>query len=454
MCVIAGFALLQTIRLASASNTILHTFAGEPTDGRSPSGGMTLSNNVFYGTTRYGGAHNNGIIFRMNPDGSGYSILHHFAGGMNDGSDPTGTLVVAGSTIYGTTMNGGSNNAGTVFSIDTSGSNLALLHTFPTGMDDGTLPPGPLVLVDSTLYGVTEQGGTDNLGTIFKINTDSTGYAILHSFASGTSDGHLPIAGLTLAGSTLYGTTAQGGTSGNNAGTLFKIDLTGTGYMLLHSFTGIHGDGDNPEHTLTLFASTLYGVTNQGGTAGTGTIFKIDASGTGYGVLYSFEGSTGNDGHPSSALTAFEDHLIGSTDPMDANIPGLVYSVGLNGSGFGTLYRFNGPTTEGREPGADLAVIGSTMYGVTGFGGTGRGVIYALALPTPTILSVNHPDNSHFSLTGQAFPNSAVAIDFSPNLATEFMLLDTVMSDANGMFGYIDSTIAGDSMKFYEATSQ
>src|SRR6185295_7115047 len=124
-----------------------------------------------------------------------YSILHHFAGGINDGAGPTGTLVVAGSTIYGTTINGGPNNFGTIFSIDTSGSNFALLHTFPTGTNDGTFPPGSLVLVASTLYGVAEQGGTDNLGAIFKIDTNGANYAKLHDFATGTSDGHLPLAG-------------------------------------------------------------------------------------------------------------------------------------------------------------------------------------------------------------------------------------------------------------------
>jgi len=435
-----------------ASNTILHTFAGEPNDGRAPAGGITLVGNVFYGTTRYGGAHNDGTIFRMNPDGSGYSILHHFAGGMNDGSGPTGTLVVAGSTIYGTTINGGPNNFGTIFSIDISGSNFVVLHTFPTGTDDGTFPPGTLVLVDSTLYGVAEQGGTDNLGTIFKIDTNGANYAKLHDFATGTSDGHLPLAGLTVAGSTLYGTTAQGGTSGNNAGTIFKIDLTGTGYMLLHSFTGIHGDGYNPEHTLTLFGSTLYGVTNQGGTAGTGTIFKINTNGTGYGVLYSFEGSTGNDGAPSSALTVVEDHLIGSTDPINANIPDLVYSVGLDGSGFGTLYRFNGPTTEGREPGGDLAVIGSTLYGVTGFGGTGRGVVYALPLPTLKIDAVSLSNDGQFFLTGESFPNSSINIEASPDLATDFISLGVTTSDANGVFQFEDNLgTPGPAMKFYRA---
>jgi uncharacterized repeat protein (TIGR03803 family) len=296
---------------------------------------------------------------------------------------------------------------------------------------------------------MTEQGGADNLGTIFKINTNGTGYATLHQFATGIGDGHLPFGGLTLAGSTLYGTTAQGGSSG--AGTLFKIELNGSGYMLLHQFTGVQGDGRNIEHSLTLVGTTLYGVTNQGGKNGTGTIFKINTDGGGYSVFYSFEGSTGNDGHPSSPLTLVNGHLVGSTDPIDASIPDIIYSIALDGSGFGVLYRFNGPTTEGREPTGDLAVIDSTMYGVTSQGGTGRGVVYALALPILKIVSVNHSNDGHFVLTGQSFPNSSIAIATSPDLATGFMPFDTTTADANGVFQYDDDGVAGVPMKFYRA---
>jgi len=440
---LAGYSL-------AGPNVILHNFAGEPNDGRNPAGGLTLSNNVLYGTTRYGGLHGIGTIYRMNRDGSAYAVLHDFAGGAADGSNPIGTLVLSGSTIYGGTFNGGPNNLGTVYSIQTNGSSFTVLHTFPTGSGDGAFPCAPLVVVDTTLYGTTEQGGSDNLGTIFKMNTNGTGYGKIHDFVTGPTDGHLPLTGLTLAGSTLYGVTAQGGNT-NNAGTLFKIGLNGTGYVLLHQFTGIHGDGYNPEHTLTLIGSALFGNTNQGGTAGTGTIFKINTDGTGYDVLYSFEGSTGNDGHPSSALTVVEDHLIGATDPIDNSIPDLVYSIALDGSGFGVLYRFNGATSEGREPGGDLAAIGSNLYGVAAFGGTGGGVIYTLVLPTLKIIALDRSSNSQFSLTGQTFPNSTVTIEIFPNLQADPTESYQTTADSSGLFQFDDSN-ANVLARFYRVT--
>jgi uncharacterized repeat protein (TIGR03803 family) len=435
-----------------ASDTILHTFAGEPTDGRNPGGGMTLSGGLFYGTTRYGGAHSKGVIFRMNPDGSGYAILHHFAGGSGDGEGPIGRPASDGSALYGTTFNGGLNNSGTVYSIDTSGI-VKLLHTFPTGANDGAIPSGSLIIIGSSLFGMTEEGGPDNLGTVFRINTDGTGYTVLHNFANSTDDGHLPFGALTALGSTLFGTTSQGGHN-SNGGTVFKIDIGGSNYSLLHEF-GVHGDGYNPEKTLTPVGSTLYGVTNQGGTAGTGTVFKINTDGTGYAVLYSFEGRNGNDGQPSSALTLVGNHFIASTDPIDNTIPGLLYSIKANGSAFGVLYEFNGSTTEGREPGGDLVTIGSTMFGVTSQGGSGNGVIYALQLPTLGITIVSYSNDGHVNLSGQDFPNTTISIDTTPDLTTSFNPLGTTTSDANGTFVYDDNLgMASPSLRFYRVVDE
>lgn len=438
---------------ACLASTVIHDFAGAPNDGRNSSGGIVIADNLLYGTTGFGGPTNgSGVIFRMNPDGSGYTILHTFYGGTNDGARPAGRLLVSGSTIYGVTQNGGPSNFGTVYSMDITGSNFKVIHSFTGGANDGEFPNAPLVLVNSTLYGVCELGGPDNLGIIYQIDTGGTGFTVLHAFATGPTDGHLPFGGLTLSATTLYGVTAQGGNS-NNAGTIFKIDINGSGYALLHQFSGVQGDGYNPEHNLTLIGNILYGVTNQGGTAGTGTIFKIGIGGNGYAVLYSFEGATGNDGHPSSALTLVADHLIGATDPIDNSIPDLVYSVRSDGSGFGVLYRFNGPTSEGREPGGDFAVIGSTLYGATGYGGSaGNGVVYTLDLPLLKITSVMRPAANEFSLTGQAFPNSGVTIEVIPDLETGPESLYPTTADGNGVFHFDDLNAAG-SLKFYRATS-
>lgn len=110
-------------------------------------------------------------------------------------------------------------------------------------------------------------------------------YSILHTFGA-SGDGAHPLGALTLSGSTLFGMTSDGGT--NDRGVLFKIGTDGSGYQLLHSFLGYTLDGSDPEGSLTLSNSTLYGMTSTGGTNNPGgTVFSIKTDGTGYQMLCS-----------------------------------------------------------------------------------------------------------------------------------------------------------------------
>jgi len=124
-----------------------------------------------------------------------------------------------------------------------------------------------------TFYGATYYGGTGNAGTVFKIDSAGT-QTVLHNFTD-MPDGANPVAGLIRdAAGYLYGTTAHGGSSG--LGTVFRMGPTGT-IKLLHTFTG--SDGALPYPGLTwASAGTLYGLTNTGGAGGFGVVFKIALS--------------------------------------------------------------------------------------------------------------------------------------------------------------------------------
>jgi uncharacterized repeat protein (TIGR03803 family) len=131
-------------------------------------------------------------------------IVHDFAG--EEGRWP-GNLLLSGPTLYGTTGSGGSSNCGTVFKLETDGSGFTVLKEF-AGSDGAGPGPGGLVVSGTTLYGTTGSGGSSNCGTVFKLETDGTGFAVLKQFAG--SDGADP-SGLLLSGTTLYGTTHNGG---------------------------------------------------------------------------------------------------------------------------------------------------------------------------------------------------------------------------------------------------
>jgi uncharacterized repeat protein (TIGR03803 family) len=145
-----------------------------------------------------------------------------------------------------------------------------VIHSF-TGGSDGALPIAGLILdASGDLYGTTANGGADDAGTVFKLTPTGT-ETVLYPFTGG-SDGAYPQAGLIADGSgNLYGTTNSGGESGN--GTVFQLTPTGA-ETVLYSFTG-SGDGANPTAGLVADGSgNLYGTTNSG--AGTyGTVFKL-----------------------------------------------------------------------------------------------------------------------------------------------------------------------------------
>lgn len=149
-----------------AGSFTLHEFSGGSADGASPYHGVPyVSGSTLYGLTRDGGAYGAGTAFRMNTDGTGFTVLHTFAGGERDGGDPYGSLTLSGSTFYGMTSLGGLGGWGTLFRMNMDGTGLTLLHGFSGS--NGRMPLGSLTLSGSTLYGMTLMGGDGNFGTVF-----------------------------------------------------------------------------------------------------------------------------------------------------------------------------------------------------------------------------------------------------------------------------------------------
>jgi uncharacterized repeat protein (TIGR03803 family) len=129
------------LRPAQASYTIVYRFFGGPKDGAVPTGRLIQgSDDMLYGTTPLGGAVGCGTVFRIAPDGSGFTLLHSFTGAPTDGASPADDLIQsADGTLYGTTETGGSLDRGTVFQMAPDGSDFTLLHNFLGG--SGPTPP-------------------------------------------------------------------------------------------------------------------------------------------------------------------------------------------------------------------------------------------------------------------------------------------------------------------------
>ena len=248
------------------------------------SAGLILSGNTLYGTASWGGTVGDGTAFSINTDGSGFTTIKNFAEVLN-GYDPSAGLVLSGSTLYGTTSGTLSSyfyptiDDGTVFAVNTDGTGFMTLNVFTNG-SDGSVPMASLLFSGNTLYGTAEYGGVYGKGTVFKVNTDGTGFSTLHSFTAfyygnygnTNKDGGCPVAGLILSGNTLYGTAEQGGVSGY--GTVFKVNTDGTGFTNLYYFNGGSG-GSSPLAGLILSGNILYGTAAGGGSSGNGIVFSL-----------------------------------------------------------------------------------------------------------------------------------------------------------------------------------
>lgn len=314
---------------ATGNESVLHSFVGSPNDGWNPLSGLIAdaSGNV-YGTTVSGGSSNAGTVFRLDTAGN-ETVLYNFTSSNGHGPH-AGVVRDASGNLYGTTFLGGSKcniaGCGTVFRLSATGKETNP-HIFPAAAGDGRYPSAELVLdASGNLYGTTTRGGTAGFGTVFKVDTTNK-ETVLYSF-SGGADGGNPNAGLIQdAAGNLYGTTFSGGSSGN--GTVFKVDATGK-ETVLHSFTG--KDGAGPFAVLMRdVAGNLYGTTNSGGDHsfcsgfGCGVVFKLAKTGKAT-VLHSFTGTDG--ANPAAGLVQdAAGNLYGTTAAGGPDGFGVVFKL-------------------------------------------------------------------------------------------------------------------------------
>ena len=266
---------------ASGTETVLHAFDDESgSDGADPYAGLVRDKpGNLYGTTSVGGAHGQGSVFRIAPDGT-ETVLYSFDdSNASDGADPYAPLIMdTKGNLYGTTTVGGAHGQGTVFEIAHNGSEKLLYSFDDSNANDGADPYAPLIMDSSgNLYGTTKVGGAHGQGTAFELASDGS-ENLLYSFNdNNANDGADPYSGLIMDGrGDFYGTTSLGGANG--VGSIFRLAPDGT-EILLHSFTG-GPDGAIPEAGLIRDRSVggktrLFGTASVGGN-GEGTIFEIN----------------------------------------------------------------------------------------------------------------------------------------------------------------------------------
>jgi uncharacterized repeat protein (TIGR03803 family) len=393
---------------------------------------------VLYGTGAGGGVSNAGAIFRINPDGSGFVTLRSFTG--PDGGGPqSGLAFGTNGFLFGATYGGGISNFGVIFKIGTNGSGFQVLHHF-TGSTDGKNPSAdPIIASDGAVYGVTYYADGATRGTVYKINQDGSGYQVIHTF-TGTPDGQQPTARLLQASDgMLYGTTVFGGIS-SQLGTIYRLNLGGGGYQVVHALQSSSGEGRNLQAGLCQSANgLLYGTVYVGGSANVGGIFKMDTEGVSYSLFRSFQTSGGDGQNPNTDLVEGPDgYLYGGTYAGGVS-GGTLFKVKNDNSDYAILRSFATTGNDFYTPNAPLIRSNGVLYGTTRYGGGGAaGCVYALTaspMPPRTLLLTTSPGSNFVQFAATSF--TRYEVQRSTNLST-WSVLSVTNAPANGNLTYSD----------------
>lgn len=383
--VLICLALASTAR--AAEYKVLYKFQGG-VDGANPYASLIFDAvGNLYGTTNSGGVYGYGTAFKLtpNPDGSWReSVIHSFRD--EDGREPVAGLIFDGAgNLYGSTYSGGAYSGGTAFKLtpNPDGSwSESVIHSF--GFAEGAYVYANLISDSAgNLYGTTPYGGDHSGGTAFKLTPNPDGSwseSIIHSFSRGAR----PFAGLIFDGlGNLYGMTSFGGV--HKDGTVFRLTPNPDGSWTkakLHAFKG--ADGRYPYSGLILDAvGNLYGTTYAGGAYDCGTVFKLIRNSDGSWTrskLHAFRGHDGSNPYYAGLILDAAGNLYGTTFQGGAYGDGTVFRLTSNPGGSWTrtrLHTFKG--SDGERPYAGLTVdaVGN-LYGTTGFGGKGYGVVFRI----------------------------------------------------------------------------
>jgi len=370
--------------------------------------------------------------------GQKYSVIHSFTG--PDGANPFArpTIDRAGN-LFGTTYAGGASGDGEVFKLTRTSRGWVLtpLYSFVGGSDG--MQPNTSVMFgpDGSLYGTTHGGGGTacnggyGCGVVFKLTPPLTICkstlcpwieTVLYRFLGG-NDGRFPSSGVAfdqagnLYGSTLYGGGA--GCGGDGCGTVYQLARSGSGWTesVIYSFAG-GADGEVPTSGLTLDRfGNLYGVTEFGGIYGSGDVYELTSSGSGWTqtILYSLDGSTGDPEYPSGDLI-FDSagNLYGGSPSGGSGGGGTVFMLTPSPAGWTetTIWNFSGVFGAGPGGGVTIDPAGN-LFGTT-INDNGAGSVFKLVFSGGAWSETDLYDFTDYRDGGH--PYSGVALDANGNL--------------------------------------
>jgi uncharacterized repeat protein (TIGR03803 family) len=317
------------------------------------------------------------------------SVLYNFCSeeGCTDGRNPEAGLTFHGGNLYGTTYLGGTFGAGTVFELSPNGEegwNETVLYSFTGGADGSGGYSSVIFDADGNLYGVTYFGGTNGAGVVFELSPvgDSWTETVLYTFCSqgGCADGEYPLTNLIMdAAGNLYGVTNQGGSKGY--GTVFELSTLGGSWteQVIYNVPA-QGAGFNAGLAMDA-ARNIYGAT-------TTTVFELSPNGSNWNatLLHTFTGAP-KDGTDAQSTPVLDKagNLYGATLSGGTKNVGTIYKLTpvTKGKKKGTwtekiLHSFKGGTKDGTNGEGIALDAAGNIYGLTGGGKYADGTVFEL----------------------------------------------------------------------------
>jgi len=358
-------------------------------NGAVPTADVTLdSRGDIFGTTSGGGGNGDGTVFEIAAGGSTINAIASFDGENGKYPEPSPTIDANGN-LFGTTNLGGTNGVGTVWEIANGTTAITALASFDFSVASGA---GPLTLDgNGDLFGSAYDGGPGGSGAIWKLAQGSHLITDVASFygPNGANPGNGII---TDSSGDMFGTAANGGDYGafdNGGGVVFEIANGSNSAVPIAYFNG--NDGAKPSSTIVIDSGgNIFGTTESGGPNGDGTIWEIANGTTDITMLAAFDGANGSHSNGALAIDS-SGNIFGTTGSGGADGDGTDFELVYGSKTITTLHDFDGPDGSTPTGGVVLDVLTGDLFGATSAGGDamGDGSIFELSPTDPAISGVS-----------------------------------------------------------------
>ena len=273
-----GLAVASPAIARSDKFQTLYTFGSVPNDGAYPMAPLISAKGMLYGTTDLGGPENGGAVYTIDPATGKEAIVSNLIGGA-----ARTPVIFYKHSLFGTTT-----SADTIFSVDLKTKHATNLYNFRFAGDDQPALPNGLTGFGGTLFGTTVEGGRLDCGYVFGFDPVGDVFSKLHTFTC-DANGKYPEGSLAVYKGLLYGVTEQGGS--DQSGTVFSVDPTSGKTKTLHSLD-FASEGISPSG-VAFYKDVMFGSTWYGGVADSGTLFTFDQKTRQYTTLFAFPGGAG-----------------------------------------------------------------------------------------------------------------------------------------------------------------